>query len=92
MSREEKKMFKSYKTYEEIPENIKEQVCSGNQVDDVKKVPLKDINSFYQDLDNFISMTSNKVLFQRMMQQQKDIQEQLNDIERLVQGMYDKIV
>ncbi len=84
-------MFKPYKTYKEIPEYTKEQICSGNQVNDVRKVPLKDINSFYEGLDNFISMTSNKVLFQRMMQQQKDMQEQLNDIERLVQGIYDKI-
>jgi|TARA_A100001515_G_scaffold20174_2_gene15000 flagellar hook-associated protein FlgK len=84
-------MFKPYKTYKEIPEETQKQICSGNKVNDVKKVPLKDINSFYQDLDNFISMTSNKVLFQRMIQQQKDMQEQLDDIERLVQGIYDKI-
>ena len=85
-------MFKPYKTYDEISGNTKEQICSGNKVDDVKKVPLKDINSFYKGLDEFIGMTSNKVLFQRMMQQQKDMQEQLDNIERLVQGIYDKIV
>ena len=37
---------------------------------------LKDAKSHI--LDNFISMTSNKVLFQRMIQQQKDMQEQLD--------------
>ena len=40
-------MFKPYNTHDEIPGNVKKEICLGNKVFKVTDVPLKDINSFY---------------------------------------------
>lgn len=41
-------------------EMLKKEICLGNKVFKVTDVPLKDINSFYSELDSFIQTTEKK--------------------------------
>ena len=92
-------MFKPYNTYDEIPGKVKKEICLGNKVFKVTDVPLKDINSFYSELDSFIQTTEKKVLAQRILKQLdnvekvlKGLEHQVDDVEDRVQGIYDKVV
>jgi|TARA_R100001244_G_scaffold52739_1_gene45832 hypothetical protein len=85
-------MFKPYKTHDEIPDQVKKEICLGNSVDNVTLVPLKDINSFYGELDNFIGITEHRIFLQRITKKLNDLEKQLDYIEDRVQGIYDKIV
>ena len=92
-------MFKPYNTYDEIPGKVKKEICLGNKVFKVTDVPLKDINSFYSGLDDFLQTTEKKVLAQRILKQLdnvekvlKGLEHQGDDVEDRVQGIYDKVV
>ena len=92
-------MFKPYNTYDEIPNNVKKEICLGNKVFKVTDVPLKDINSFYSELDSFIQTTEKKILAQRILKQLdnvekvlKGLENQVDDVEDKVQQVYDKVV
>tara|TARA_R100000900_G_scaffold130849_2_gene106958 strand:- start:30 stop:308 length:279 start_codon:yes stop_codon:yes gene_type:complete len=92
-------MFKPYNTYDEIPGKVKKEICLGNKVFKVTDVPLKDINSFYSGLDDFLQTTEKKVLAQRILKQLdnvekvlKGLEHQVDDVEDRVQGIYDKVV
>ena len=86
-------MFKPYKTYDEIPGNTKEQICSGNKVDDVKKVPLKDINSFYQGLDEWHKRNPTTLVNQQLILERLDqLDQAIREIQSQVQQLYDRLV
>ena len=92
-------MFKPYNTYDEIPGNVKKEICLVNKVFKVTDVPLKDINSFYSELDSFIQTTEKKILAQRILKQLdniekvlKGLENQVDYVEDKVQQVYDKVV
>jgi hypothetical protein len=92
-------MFKPYNTYDEIPGKVKKEICLGNKVFKVTDVPLKDINSFYSGLDDFLQTTEKKVLAQRILKQLdnvekvlKGLENQVDYVEDRVQQVYDKVV
>ncbi len=92
-------MFKPYNTYDAIPSNVKKEICLGNKVFKVTDVPLKDINSFYSGLDDFLQTTEKKVLAQRILKQLdnvekvlKGLENQVDYVEDRVQQVYDKVV
>jgi len=92
-------MFKPYNTYDEIPGKVKKEICLGNKVFKVTDVPLKDINSFYSGLDDFLQTTEKKILAQRILKQLdniekvlKGLENQVDYVEDRVQGIYDKVV
>ena len=92
-------MFKPYNTYDEIPENVKKEICLGNKVFKVTDVSLKDINSFYSGLDSFLQTTEKKILAQRILKQLdnvekilKGLENQVDYVEDKVQQVYDKVV
>ena len=92
-------MFKPYNTYDEIPGKVKKEICLGNKVFKVTDVPLKDINSFYSELDSFIQTTEKKILAQRILKQLdniekvlKGLENQVDYVEDRVQQVYDKVV
>ena len=60
---------------------------------------MKDINSFYSGLDDFLQTTEKKVLAQRILKQLdniekvlKGLENQVDYVEDRVQQVYDKVV
>ena len=84
-------MFKPYNTHDEIPGNVKKEICLGNKVFKVTDVPLKDINSFYSELDSFIQTTEKKILAQRILKQLDNIEKVLKGLENQVDYVEDRV-
>ena len=86
-------MLKEYKYYEEIPIDIQQSICEGNGVDDVKKVPLKDINSFYQGLDEWYKRNPTTMYFnqQLIMERLDQLDQTIKEIQNQVQQLYDNL-
>jgi|TARA_Y100000310_G_scaffold320691_1_gene377395 hypothetical protein len=88
-----KRMLKEYKYYEEIPTDIQQSICEGNGVDDVRKVSLKDINSFYQGLDEWHKRNPTTLVNQQLILERLDqLDQAIREIQSQVQQLYDRLV